>query len=518
MIQIDGLAREVLERAMRDGAAPSIGGLARRNGMELLSIYSGLPSTTPSVQGELFYGARCAVPAFAYLEDRRVARHMLEPSAAAGVEERLETRGRGLLAGGSSYCNIYTGGAGVTRFCPAGVSRSSREGLLARGAAYRLRALGAYVGVCVRAAIMMGGEIMRMLFGERHRTGVRLSRRISDAWDRILVSVALRDSSRLGALHDLRSGLPVVHVNFLGYDKLAHMYGPDSRPARRALKGIDRAVGSLLNELRERHGERGTAVVYSDHGQEPTTSIDRMCGAALDEIVRDVVRETGGDEKAGRGTSTQRVGREHGNGAVSRSLPERIGERVLGVGVRRAGSESEDVTTVQAGPIAHVYLADASQKAAVAKRIAERVDGAAVIYRCGGDEVSAWLGSRGPMTLGELCDRLEPHPFAEEIQSDLERLAGHSYAGDLVVVGTGFGGRMTFAPERGSHGGPGALETHAFVVAPKRFGLGRRSPLRFGDLREALLEDRGMGGGDSRAPEPAGDVEPMASQRGGHGG
>src|SRR5690606_9873392 len=59
---------------------------------------------------------------------------------------------------------------------------------------------------------------------------------------RVFICVGLRELVTLGAKIDLARGLPIIHVNFLGYDEQAHRRGPDSAFAHWTLRGIDRAV------------------------------------------------------------------------------------------------------------------------------------------------------------------------------------------------------------------------------------------------------------------------------------
>jgi hypothetical protein len=47
---------------------------------------------------------------------------------------------------------------------------------------------------------------------------------------------------------DIQRGLPIVHINFLGYDEQSHRRGPDSKFAHWTLKGIDNAVKRLWHE------------------------------------------------------------------------------------------------------------------------------------------------------------------------------------------------------------------------------------------------------------------------------
>jgi hypothetical protein len=126
LIQVDGLAHRQLERALSQGKMPFLRRLIERENYHLLPAYSGLPSTTPAVQGELHYGVPCAVPAFAYLDRQRQDFAILyEPESAQAVEEELRRAGgEPLLKGGSSWSNIFSGGAGEQEchFCSINLS------------------------------------------------------------------------------------------------------------------------------------------------------------------------------------------------------------------------------------------------------------------------------------------------------------------------------------------------------------------------------------------------------------
>ncbi|MEP4547656.1 MAG: hypothetical protein ABJ000_15860 [Saccharospirillum sp.] len=121
MVQVDGLSRPELEAALAKGEMPFLKQLLQREHYRLHTHYSGLPSTTPAVQAELFYGMPCAVPSFSFRDpaSQRIVR-MYEPGIAAEVEKRLERDGEaGLLTGGSAYSDNFTGGAEEPHFCPS---------------------------------------------------------------------------------------------------------------------------------------------------------------------------------------------------------------------------------------------------------------------------------------------------------------------------------------------------------------------------------------------------------------
>ena len=103
---------------MAHGNLPFLSGLLSRHKYRLHSLYSGLPSSTPAMTAELLYGVKCAVPAFSFYDrsDKKIVR-MFEPHFAKALDQRLLAEGQPLLAGGSAYAGIYTGGAEETHFC-----------------------------------------------------------------------------------------------------------------------------------------------------------------------------------------------------------------------------------------------------------------------------------------------------------------------------------------------------------------------------------------------------------------
>src|ERR1043166_2732573 len=124
LIQIDGFGRVQLERALAAGRMPFLRRLLKREGYELHTFYPGLPSTTPAVQAELYYGVRSAVPAFSFF-DRALKKlgRMWDPEWAKAREAECAKQAEGLLKGGSSWSNIYTGGASqeASHFCAASI-------------------------------------------------------------------------------------------------------------------------------------------------------------------------------------------------------------------------------------------------------------------------------------------------------------------------------------------------------------------------------------------------------------
>jgi len=245
LLQIDGLSRPQFERALQDGRLPFIRRLLRRESYDLHTLYSGVPSTTPAVQGELFYGSKAAVPAFAFVHPEQGTVGMLQPDAVRAVEKELEKHGPGLLSGGSCYSDIYHGGANEPHFGPAAVGWQRFLSL-----AHPIRvgvALLLHGFVVVRTLILLIVELLLAISDgiSGILKGENLLQEIKFIPARVGICIFLRELICAGAMLDIDRGVPIVHANFIGYDEQAHRRGPDSYFAHWTLKGIDRAVAMI---------------------------------------------------------------------------------------------------------------------------------------------------------------------------------------------------------------------------------------------------------------------------------
>ena len=102
--------RDDLLMAIRRGYAPNLKRLLDRRGWELRRYPAGLPSATPAAQAAIFFGTKDGIPAFRFYE-KQGRRTVVgsKPADVQHVRDRLPEAG--MLAGGSSYTNIFDGGA-----------------------------------------------------------------------------------------------------------------------------------------------------------------------------------------------------------------------------------------------------------------------------------------------------------------------------------------------------------------------------------------------------------------------
>ncbi len=517
MIQVDGLGRAVLDRALREGRMPFLRHLVEDEGHVVHDVYAGIPSNTPAFQAELFYGVPGVVPGFGFI-DRELGRAvaMTHQPAAAAVEARLTERASGLLANGASWSNIYTGGAAEAHFCiaTAGLDRFLR-------ALHPLRLAGLVVWHFWSVARVLANLVAETVlalwdFARGAIAGRNLRAELRFVPERVLVSAVLREIVTAGACVDAERGLPIVHLNLLGYDEHAHRRGPDSRFALWALRGIDRSIRRIWLAAHRSRNRDYQVWIYSDHGQERVRPWSVVHGEDAADAVRRVWSEFPAREGAmapeapepsrpaavrtpaspRRTRPASPLGGPTGRpGAVREELPSwwTPGRKPAAAEPPPRPAPREDFHVLHRGPIGFAYVPssfDRGRLPALAAAVARHGGipmvlvadgrGAARVFTSGGRELRLPGDEEAVFGPG--------HPHLEWAMEDTLRLVAHRDAGELVLWGWTPEGPSSFKVENGAHGGPGPRETGAMLVVPPEAAAHVPSgPLRAVDLRDLAL-------------------------------
>jgi endonuclease/exonuclease/phosphatase family metal-dependent hydrolase len=496
MVQIDGLSQRQFATALERGELPFLRRLIRREHYHSHAHYAGLPSSTPAVQAELFYGVKSAVPAFSFRdhESKQLVR-MYEAEAAAKIEQRYSgAEFEPLLKDGSSYSNIYTGGAAESHFCASSVGwgpalRSANPLVLFT---FLLTNFYSFLRIVVLFFLELGLSVVDLVRGVIK--GQDFFQELKFIPARVGVSILLRELCVIGGKIDISRGLPVIHLNFFGYDEQSHRRGPSSLFAHWTLKGIDNAISRLWHAANHAPWRHYDLWIYSDHGQAKVTPYHKVHGYSLAEALDKSVAVL--DGAPGIRFSEERT-HQH---------PQRV--RVLGERRTQRLFPASDITTddnpephwvmTGLGPVGHIYAPKplSDQERDIMSRELAHTHGVPVVLMVRAPGVVCARTEQGEFWLPQDSARLfgAGHPFLAVIGEDLVRLCEHEDAGDFVVLGWREGiSALTFAGENGAHAGLVPEETNGFALLPSDAPLPEREHtfLRPMDLRRAALHHLG---------------------------
>lgn len=418
---------------------PFLASLLREQKYLLHSLYSGLPATTPAFQGEFFYGVPQSVPAWSFREkETGQIGHFLDPAMVARREAHLKRAGTGLLAGGSAFACLLSGGASEVHFC-TGKERwlnfYTQLPPLTR-AALAIR----YLARLPRVALAMLREAGLALC-QALATPSQLREQLAFLPKRIAINVAVRRYLRAGIGADLVRGVPVIYGNFLDYDCHGHLAGPHSAFARQTLRGIDETLRHIWGHAQASGRRKYHVWIFSDHGQQPARPFSPRGEGALAELLKPYLKA------------------------------------------------EEELIVADNGPLAHLYLhplPEAARLEELAHLLVKKLGVPQIVYRNAGTHVVNRAGSfKLPH---DYVNVLGEHLFAREAADDLVRLSENPEAGTLMALGWGLEGNLSFARERGGHAGPGPEEIEAFALLPEDVPLSPGTTLRALTLREAALK------------------------------
>jgi len=311
LIQIDGLSYQHLGEAMRRGYAPYLASLLRSGEYQTQPWRCGLPSATPAVQAGIMYGANDDIPAFRWY-DKAAGREVVckTPILLGELQRRLSAGRRGLLEGGSSYVNLYSGGASLSLFSLAAFpgGDAGPPPLNQPGHRYFEQASGARL---VRVFLFSPMRLIRMASLGAWEYALHQAQTLLVRWRgvervetpsfglvRLVSNVLFKELQTFALMVDAYRGVPRIMTDYNGYDEMAHHFGPASRAALRELRSIDRRIRSIDRLRRYSPYRAYDLFVFSDHGQTPSVPFRHRYGHTLHAYVHSLAGTAAPPESA----------------------------------------------------------------------------------------------------------------------------------------------------------------------------------------------------------------------------
>jgi uncharacterized membrane protein YvlD (DUF360 family) len=346
-LEIDGLAHDVLKRALRDGSAPVMSRWIREGSHSLAHWETDWSSQTGACQAGLLHGDNHDMPAFRWWEKDRGKPIVTNHPRDATELERRHSNGHGLLhADGASRANILSGDA-VHSMLTMSTVLTRRRPIGRDYSAYFARP---YAVAKTLSALVAEVARERHAQAQQRRRDVhpRIKRSREYAVMRAFATVIQLDLQIAAVVGDMLAGRPVVYTTFLAYDEVAHHSGIERPDTLAVLRKVDRQIARV--EAAAKDAPRPyRLVVLSDHGQSQGATFLQRYGVTLEEVVRsacegaeDVHADAGREDDAAAylGASLTELGRD---------------ETVAARGARRAAKRLEhsaggdDVPAVAAG-------------------------------------------------------------------------------------------------------------------------------------------------------------------------
>jgi uncharacterized membrane protein YvlD (DUF360 family) len=333
-LEIDGLALQVLRRAMRDGNAPNMARWLSEGTHALAEWETDLSSQTGASQAGILLGSNEDIPAFRWVDKKTgLLSACSAPDDCARIEQERAT-GIGLLIdGGTSRGNLLSGEADEVILT---VSRIEAEKKANPG----YRAFFANGFNVTRALVLFSWEVVlewiAAMRANRRDVRPRGHRGVTYSFLRGAMCVIVRDLIVYGVLTDMMRGRPAVYATFSSYDEVAHHSGLERADTLEALRKLDEQFGRI--ERARRYAPRPyEIVVLSDHGQTQGATFKQRNGYGLDNLVERSLERGEVTEIAGGDEQTAMVGHAIGEatGAKPKKSKKDVSDRfvvVLGSG------------------------------------------------------------------------------------------------------------------------------------------------------------------------------------------
>jgi len=464
-LEIDGLARPVLQRAIRDGNAPHMASWLELGTHEMIEWEPDLSSQTGASQAGILLGSNDGIPAFRWVEKaERKVMACSSPDDCAEIERRLSS-GHGLLAGdGASRGNLFSGDAEAMILT---VSRMSAEKQANPG--YRAFLANGYNVSRLLVLFFWEAAIEKIAATQQRRRNVRPRGHRGGIYPllRATMCVGVRDLIVFGVLTDMMAGRPVVYATFSSYDEVAHHSGLERADTLEALRKLDEQFGRI-DRARRFAPRPYQIVVLSDHGQTQGATFKQRNGYDLHALV----------ERSLTGASVARLSEGDENDvAVGHAVAEATGRSVAASGDTVGES---DVIVLGSGNLGLVYLMEEPRRLFM-EEIEERhpkllealrrhphIGFLLVHSRADGAVV---LGPHGVRYLAD--DRVEGEdplaPFAPGAADHLRRTDGFEHVADIMVnsfYDPDLEQACAFEELISFHGGLGGPQTQPFILHP----------------------------------------------------
>ena len=478
IVEIDGLAYEVLREAIERGDMPTVKEMIDSKDYNLRMWETDLSSQTGASQAGILHGNNEGIVAFRWIEKSN-GNQMMQCSGITKVPE-LEQRisdGNGLLVdNGASRSNLFSGDTDNVIFTFSKIMDFKK---LYNKAWYSVfsnpsnfaRIIALFLADIVR-------EIWSQITHSIKNIRPRIKRGIVYIPTRAATNVFMREINTSTLIGDMMVGdIDVAYSTYLGYDEIAHHSGVRDNDAWFALREMDKQIKHLTDA--NKYCPRDYQfVIQSDHGQTNGATFTQRYGETFEDFVKSLLPEdmsvfakmtSNEDHFAGDYTPFSRKEKK-----IKKEQKE---EQEL--------SDSE-VIVLASGNLAMIYLTQWSQRLTyeeLNEYFPELIPGligneyVGFILVRSQEHGDMAIGKNGTYFLdsGEIEGENPLEGFGDNIVRHLKRTSSFEHTPDILV--NSFYDEESdevcaFEELVGSHGGAGGDQSKPFILYPSSWNVG----------------------------------------------
>ena len=289
IVEIDGLAYDVLCEAIDKGLMPTVKGMIESGSHVLREWETDLSSQTGASQAGILHGNNENITAFRWIEKEN-DNQMMECSGPGKVNE-LEKRisdGNGLLAEeGASRSNLFSGDTDNVIFTMSKILNVKK---LYNNAWFSVFSNPSnFARIFALFLAEMGLEVISQIKHKVLNIRPRINRGILYIPTRAGTNVFMREINTSTLIGDMMVGeIDIAYSTYLGYDEIAHHSGVRDEDAWYALKGMDKQIKHLTETTRYTP-RKYQFVIQSDHGQTNGATFRQRYGESFEDFIKSLL-------------------------------------------------------------------------------------------------------------------------------------------------------------------------------------------------------------------------------------
>lgn len=290
LLQVDGLSKPSLERAMSKGYTPHLKELMDKGSHILRSYNCGISPITYAIVSSILYGVE--LPGNEWY-DKQKGELLTATGTENLIQEEAKKRGEtSLLEDGVTYSSPLSGGAKETAGVVSDFKKSVKEDgfiktllkeakhdlpLLKKGG-YSLTKLG---WMCMKGFFRVAKDLIK---NGRFNNENKLAPGLVSINETIMPRIATE-----GVKKAIDEHKPVVYVDYVGHDCAAHYCGNDSKEAMNFLKEVDGMIGEITEKVKN-SDEKYDVIIFSDHGHTSVKPFSKIYGKPVEETIKEMAQ------------------------------------------------------------------------------------------------------------------------------------------------------------------------------------------------------------------------------------